>query len=295
MAIKKAIIPIAGLGTRFLPLSKALPKELFPLVDKPAIQYIVEEAQASGIKEIIFVNRPDKKEVKTYFIKYIKKTPELEELLRMRKKNGLLKELKSLEKITKNISFSYIFQKEPLGDGHAVLQAQKIAKKEPCIVLFGDDIVKSKTPCSLQLAKVFNKHQKPVIALHRLPKEKLSSYGIVKVEKVGPRLYKIKSIEEKPSINKAPSNLAIVGKYVIDSQVFDFLKNTPSQAKGEMKLAGAFNEMIKKGLTIYGYEFEGRWLECGNKLAYLKSNLYLSLKHPQFKKDLKKFLREEKL
>lgn len=293
--VKKAIIPIAGLGTRFLPLTKVLPKEFFPLIDKPAIQYIVEEAQASGVKEIIFVNRPDKKEIKTYFTKYLNKIPELEDLLRIRGKNDLLQEVRNLEKATKKTVFSYVSQKEALGDGHAVLQGQKRAKKEPCLVLFGDDIVESKVPCPLQLTKVFNKYQKPVIALHRLPKESLSSYGIVKVEKVGPRLYKIKGIEEKPSIDQAPSNLAIVGKYVIDSQVFDFLKNSPAQAKGEIKLASTFNEMIKKGLTIYGYEFEGKWLECGNKLAYLKSNLYLSLKHPHFKKDLKKFLKEENL
>ena len=153
--VKKAIIPIAGLGTRFLPLSKVLPKELWPLADKPVIQYIVEEAQASGIKEIIFVNRPDKKEIPKYFKKYLKKTPELEALLKMRKKNHLLGELKSLEKITKNISFSYVFQKKPLGDGNAVLQAQSLVGKEPCAVLWADDVVESKTPCLLQLIKVF--------------------------------------------------------------------------------------------------------------------------------------------
>ena len=163
------------------------------------------------------------------------------------------------------------------------------------MVLFGDDIVDSEVPCSKQLTEVYNKYQAPVIALYKLPEEKLSSYGIVKVEKVGERLYEILGIEEKPALGQAPSNLAVVGKYVINSDVFDFLENTPSQAKGEIRLAGAFNEMIKKGMTIYGYEFEGKWLECGNKAAYFKSNLYLSLKHPQFKDELKKFLKEENL
>ena len=266
MAIKKAIIPIAGSGTRFLPLSKIIAKELWPLVDKATLQYIFEEAINSGIKEFIFVSKPGK----VIDLNYLKDQSK-----------------------AKNIAFSQVFQKKQLGDGHAVLQAKKLAQKEPCLVLFGDDIVESKVPCSQQLVKVFNKYRKPVIALYKLPKEKLSSYGIVKVKKVGPRLYKIKGITEKPSVNKAPSNLAIVGKYVIDSQVFNFLKNTPSKAKGEIRLAGAFNEMIKKGLTVYGYEFKGKWLECGNKSAYLKSNLYLSLKHPQFKKELKQFLKEE--
>lgn len=289
--IKKAVIPVAGLGTRFLPLSKALPKELFPLVDKPAIQYIIEEAQASGIKEIIFVNRLDKKDS---FIKYFKRAPELEKLLKARKKNDLYQELKNLRKITDNLSFSYALQKEPLGDGHAILQAKKLTKKEPCAVLFGDDIVESKTPCLAQLIKVFNKYQAPIIALARLPKDKLFSYGVVEAEKIGPRLYKIKRIVEKPSPGKAPSNLAIAGKYIINPQIFSALKNDPEKGKGEIKLASAFNEIIKKGFTVYGYEFDGKWLECGNKLAYLKSNIYLSLKHPQFKKELKKFLKEEK-
>jgi len=295
MEIRKAIIPIAGLGTRFLPLSKTTPKEFLPLVDKPAIQYIVEEARNSGIKEIIFVNRPDKKEIETYFTNYLARSPELEDVLRINGKTELLKELEDLDSLNKDISFSYVFQNEALGDGHAVLQAKEMSQKEPCVVLFGDDIVDSEVPCSKQLTEVYNKYQAPVIALYKLPEEKLSSYGIVKVEKVGERLYEILGIEEKPALGQAPSNLAVVGKYVINSDVFDFLENTPSQAKGEIRLAGAFNEMIKKGMTIYGYEFEGKWLECGNKAAYFKSNLYLSLKHPQFKDELKKFLKEENL
>ncbi len=289
--VKKAVIPIAGLGTRFLPLSKALPKEFWPLADLPAIQYIVEEAAAAGIKEIIFTVKPGYRKTLDYF----GKNRDLEKRLKKNKKYEILKSLEKLAKLSEKISFSQVVQKNPLGDGHAVLQAKKSVKKEPCLVLFGDDIVDAKIPCSRQLVKVFKERRKPVIALYKLPPEKLSSYGIVRVEKIGRRLYKIKGIEEKPEPGKAPSNLAVVGKYVIDSEVFNFLEKTPSQAKGEIRLAGAFNEMIKKGLTVYGYEFEGKWLECGNKLAYLKSNLYLSLKHPKFGKELKKFLKEEKL
>ncbi|MFH1780901.1 MAG: UTP--glucose-1-phosphate uridylyltransferase [Candidatus Nealsonbacteria bacterium] len=291
--VTKAIIPIAGLGTRFLPLSKVLPKEFFPLIDKPAIQYIIDEAKNSGIKEIIFVNRPEKKEIERYFAQYASNSPELEEILQERGKTELLQELTNLENDAKQIAFSFVSQREQLGDGHAILQAKQASCNEPCLVLFGDDIVDSKTPCSQQLINIFDKYQKPVIALSRLPKEKLSSYGVVKVKKVSPRLYKIEGIEEKPAPGQAPSNLAVVGKYIIDSQVFDFLENTPSVAQGEIRLTGAFNEMIKQGLTIYGYEFEGKWLECGNKISYLKSNIYLSLKDPRFKKELKKFLREE--
>ena len=295
MEIKKAIIPIAGLGTRFLPLSKTLPKELWPLVDKPVIQYIIEEAIASGVKEIIFIYRPDKKETQKYFKKYLKKIPELEEILKIRKKNHLLKELKNLEKITKTLSFSYIPQRKPLGDGHAILQAENLAGKEPCAILWADDVVESKTPCLLQLIKVFKKYRKPVIALYRLPKESLSFYGIVAVEKIKGKVYKIKNIIEKPSIKEAPSNLAIVGKYILTPKVFKYLERRKSEKTGEIILADTLQQMIKEGEEIYGYELDGKWLECGNKLAYLKSNLYLSLKNPQFGKELKKFLRKEKL
>ncbi|MDP3991078.1 MAG: UTP--glucose-1-phosphate uridylyltransferase [Candidatus Nealsonbacteria bacterium] len=262
MVIKKAIIPAAGLGTRFLPLSKFVPKELWPIVDKATIQYIVEEAIASGIKEIVLVVRPGKENILAY-----------------------LKDVFS----AKRVSFSKVYQKEQLGDGHAVLQAKT---KEITAVLFGDDIVESKTPALLQMMKVFNKYQRPVIALHKISKEKLSAYGVVKVDKISKGVYKVKDIVEKPSIKQAPSNLAIVGKYIITPEVFSHIKAS-TKAKGEIRLAGAFQDMLKKGETIYGCEFEGKWLECGNKQAYLKSNLYLSLKHPQFGKELKQFLKKE--
>jgi len=283
-------MPIAGLGTRFLPLSKVLPKELFPLVDKPVLQYIVEEAAISGIKEIIFVSRPEKKIALDYFKKYINKSPAIEEFLKLRKKNHLLKELKDLEKISKKISFSYVLQKKPLGDGHAVLQAKKLIKKEPYAVLFGDDVVDSKIPCLSQLIKVFNKYQKPLIALYRLPKEKLPFYGVVQVEKVAPKIYKIKRIQEKPSIKTALSNLAIVGKYILTPEVFNYLEKAGDCKGKEIILAQALEKMIQNGKEVYGYEFEGKWLECGNKPAYLKSNLYLALKHPQFGPELKSYL-----
>ena len=288
--IKKAIIPIAGLGTRFLPLTKVLPKELWPLVDKPVIQYIVEEAHASGIEEIIFVIRPDKKEVQKYFKKYINKIPELEEVLKMRKKNHLLKELKNLEKITKKISFSYVPQKESLGASHAVFQARNLVKKESCAVMWADDVVESKVPCLLQLIKVFQKYKKPVIALYRIPKESFQFYGMVEVEKITKRLYKIKKVVEKPRIKEAPSDLAVVGKFIITPEIFDYLKKTPFSLKTDIALDEILSAIAKEGKEIYGYELEGKWLECGNKLAYLKSNLYLSLKHPQFGPEIKRFI-----
>jgi len=284
--VKKAIIPIAGLGTRFLPLSKVLPKELWPLVDKPVIQYIVEEVKASGIKEIIFVDRPGRKLVSDYFQKKLKS----KKASFAKYKNHFLKELENLENISQSISFSKTFQETPLGAAHAVLQAKNLVGKEPCAVLWADDVVESKVPCLLQLIKVFQKYQKPVIALYRIPKESFQFYGMVEVEKITKHLFKIKRVAEKPSITEAPSDLAIVGKYIITPEVFDYLEGTSFDLKTDITLSITLSEMAEAGKEVYGYEFEGKWLECGNKLAYLKSNLYLSLKHPQFGKELKKFL-----
>lgn len=286
--IKKAILPIAGLGTRFLPLSKVLPKELWPLVDVPAIQYIVEEAKKSGAQEIIFVVSPEKKIVLNYFQDFQK----IEKILTERKKDHLLEELKKAQEALKDISFSYVLQKKPLGDGHAVLQAEKLIGEEPCAVLFGDDIVDAEKPCLSQLINVFKTCQRPVVALKKITKEKLPLYGVVEVEKIANRLYRIKKIAEKPFPGAEPSDLAIVGKYILTPEVFEFLKKTPPGKKKEIILADAFEKMIKDGKIIYGYEFEGEWLECGNKLGWLKANFYLSLKHPQWGPELKKYLKE---
>jgi len=289
--VKKAIIPVAGLGTRFLPLSKVIPKELWPLVDKPVIQYIIEEAKSSGISEIIFVITPEKKIVLNYF----KKSPRIEKILKERKKDHLLEEIRILEGLCKDLSFSFVFQRKPLGDGHAVLQAQKIVGEEPVAALWADDVVESKIPCLLQLLKVFKTCQKPVLAPYRLPKERLPFYGIIDVEKIASRFYKIKKIVEKPSIEEAPSNLALAGRYVLTPEVFYYLKKAKIGKRGEIILSEVLDKMVKDGKIIYGYEFEGRWLECGNKLSWLESHLYLSLKHPQYGDKLKKYLKEIKL
>ena len=286
--IKKAVIPIAGLGTRFLPLSKASPKELLPLVDKPEIQYIIEEIKNSGINDIIFVIRPKAKEVLNYF----QKSPKLEKILKERKKENFLEEVKKLTEISKNTSFSWAVQKEPLGDGHAILQAKKLIGKDPFVVLFPDDIIHSKTPCLIQLEQVFKTCQKPVIALKKMPKEKLHRYGVVKVEKIANRIYKIKKIIEKPAPGEEPSDLVVVGRYIHTPEVFQYLEKASPGKKGEIYMSEVLEKMLSDGKIIYGYEFEGEWLECGNKLDWLKSNFYLSLKHPQFGPELKKYIRE---
>lgn len=294
-SIKKAILPIAGLGTRFLPLSKVLPKELWPLVDKPILQYIVKEIKDSGIFQIIFVISSKKRAIFDSFKKhYFKRAPKLEKRLKEKKKTTSLQELKDLQELYQDLSFSFVTQKEPLGDGHAIFQAKNLVKGEPVAVSFGDDIVDSDVPCLLQLIKIFKTAQKPVIALYRVPKEKIPSYGIVKVERIASRLYKIKKIVEKPDISEAPSDLAIVGKYVLTPEVFDYLKKAKPSKRGEIILADVFEEMIKDGKIIYGYQFKGNWLECGDKLGWLKCHFYLSLKNPQFGPKLKEYLKKIK-
>ena len=286
--IKKAIIPVGGLGTRFLPLSKVVPKELWPLADVPIIQKIILEAIESGIEEIIFVTNPESKKI----LEYLKPSIKVEKALKSKGKKKILEKLKNFQELFKDISFSSVVQKEPLGDGHALLQAKKLIGQEPVASMFADDIVVFKTPCIAQLAKVFKTCQKPVISLCRLPKEKISSYGVVGIEKIASRLFKVKKIIEKPPIEEAPSNLAIVGKHILTPEVFDYLKRAKPSKKGEIILAEVLEKMIAEGRVIYGYEFEGKWLECGDKLKWLKSNLYFSLNHPQYGPELREYLKE---
>jgi len=289
MEVKKAILPLAGLSTRFLPLSKAVSKELWPVVDLPMIHYVIEEAKNSGIKEIIFVLSPDKKKI----LDYLKPSPKIEKTLKDKKREDILEEIKKVEDSFKDISFSYVLQKQPLGDGHAVLQAAKLVNKEFFACLFVDDIIKAKVPGILQLNKIFKTCQKPVIGLFRVPKEKIFHYGTVGVEKIAHRFFKIKKILEKVSVEQAPSDLAVVGRYILTPEVFDYLKKAKPNKKGEIILADVFNnQMLKDNKLIYGYEIDGEWLECGDKLRWMKSNLYLSLKHPKYGEELRNYLKE---
>jgi len=287
LEVKKAIIPVAGLGTRFLPLSKSLPKEFFPLVDKPVIQYIIEEIKKSGIEEIVFVVSPKQKMILEHF----KKSPELEKFLTKRNKQEILKEFKEFESLFEGMTFSFVTQKEALGDGHALLQAAKKIKKDPVAVSFGDDIIDSDTPAILQLINIFKTCSAPVVALKQLPREKVPAYGSVAVEKIANNLYKIKKIIEKPKPEEIASNLVIVGKYVLTPDVFEYLKKAEPSNKGEVILAEIFDKMLNEGKTIYGYELKGEWLECGDKLKWLKSFMHFALKDPRFGEELKKYIK----
>jgi len=287
--ITKAVVPIAGLATRFLPLSKALPKELLPVGLKPMVLYGLEELKAAGVKQVIFVVNSNKKQIADY----IKRSPQLEKLLEDRKQEELLKEVQELHKILEGFSFTFVSDK-PLGDGHAVLQAKKLVGQEPCFVLYPDDIIEGNIPGCVQIAQVFKTSQKPVTALARLPKERLSLYGVVAVEKIAQRLFKVKKIVEKPQ-GEAPSDLAIVGRRIITPEVFDYLKKAKPNKKGEVVLSEVLGDIIRDGKIVYGYEIEGKWWEAGNKKDWLKTHLHYSLQDPKVGKELQQFLKEEKI
>ena len=278
---------MAGLGTRFLPLSLAVSKEFFPLVDKPIIQYIIEEVKKSGITDVIFVISPRQKMIMNYF----KKSPELEKLLVKRKKDALLKELKTFEETFEGLNISYTTQKLPLGDGHALLQAAKLLNSETVAVSFGDDIIDSDTPALSQLMDIYKTSAAPVIGLKALPKDMIPAYGSVVAEKIANRLYKIKKIIEKPSPEEIKSNLVIVGKYVLTPEVFSYLKKSTPSKKGEIILGEVFGKMLEDGMPVYGYEMKGEWLECGDKLKWLKSFFYFALKDPVFGKEMKEYIK----
>jgi UTP--glucose-1-phosphate uridylyltransferase len=286
--IRKAIFPMAGLGTRFLPLSKVVNKEFLPLADRPVIDYLIEEAVRAEIKKIIFVISPGKEEISEYF----KGKPKIEKALKEKKREDLLRELERIQELAKKISFSFVIQREPLGDGQAILMAENMVNNEPIAVFFSDDIIDSQIPCLSQLSQIFKTSQAPVIALKRVPPDRLLFYGVVGVEKIAHRLYKIKKIVEKPLEGTAPSDLAIVGRFIITPEVFNYLQKTPPGKNKEILISQALAKMVKDGKIIYGYEVEGEWLECGNKLGWLKAHLYLSLKHPEYGPKLKKYLKE---
>ncbi|MGA2418209.1 MAG: UTP--glucose-1-phosphate uridylyltransferase [Candidatus Staskawiczbacteria bacterium] len=285
--VKKAIIPVAGLGTRFLPLSKVLSKEFFPLADKPAIQYIVQEIKDSGIEEIIFVISKSQKAILNYF----KKAPELEKILQKRKKEEILKELRAFQDEFSGIKMTFAVQEEPKGDGHAILQAAKYLKNEPVANSFGDDIVYSQSPALLQLIKIFKTCSAPVLGLKRVPREKIPAYGSVQVEKISNNLYKIKKIIEKPEPSEIMSDLVVMGRHILTPEVFDYLKKAKPGKKGEIILAEVLAKMLDEGKAIYGYELSGEWLECGDKLKWIKSFFYFSLKDPRYREELKQYIK----
>jgi len=288
--VKKAIFPIAGMATRFLPLSKVISKELIPLVDKPLIHYIVDEALDSGIKEIQLVTRKNQKDV----VEYFKSNPELEKILHDKGKKEELAVLKEMDEVLKMIKFSSSIQKKPAGNVDAICQAREFAGKDPVGIFFCDDIIYSKDiPGFQQLKEVYETCQRPVIALKKMPKDQLHKYGVVAVEKIANNVYKIKKVVEKPR-GEAPSDLVIVGRYIITPEVFEKIESNKSMRMNDYSISQVLGEMAEEGKVIYGYEIKGEWLECGDKMTWFKSFLTLLLDHPEFGHKAKELLKEIK-
>ncbi len=274
-SVRKAVFPAAGLGTRFLPATKAQPKEMLPLVDKPIIQYSVEEAVASGIDNIILVTGRGKNAIEDHFDVSV----ELETFLEARGKRDQLEEVR---KISNLINFAYVRQGEPLGLGHAVLVTRELVGGEPFAVLLGDDVIDAEPPAIKQLIDVFDRVNGPVLAVERVPRESISSYGVIAVDSsvnLGPGVYQVRDMVEKPPRDEAPSDLAIIGRYVLTPDIFPALASTKSDRTGEIQLTNGLRELLKSR-PIYACEVNGVRHDTGNKLGYLKAMVYFAMKRP---------------
>ncbi|MCH4826826.1 UTP--glucose-1-phosphate uridylyltransferase GalU [Planococcus halocryophilus] len=280
--VRKAIIPAAGLGTRFLPATKAMPKEMLPILDKPTIQYIVEEAIASGIEDIIIVTGKDKRAIEDHF----DSAPFLEARLAESEKFELLNAVQ----LSSKVDIHYIRQKSPLGLGHAVWTARKFIGDEPFAVLLGDDIIQSEVPGLQQLMDQFDKTQSSVIGVMEVPEEETYRYGIMDPSTKEGRLYKANNFVEKPRAGTAPSNLAIIGRYIFTPEIFSFLDNMKIGAGGEIQLTDAI-EQLNAVQNVYGYAFEGKRYDVGEKRGFVETTLEFALARPELRDDLIEFMK----
>ena len=273
--VRKAVFPAAGLGTRFLPATKAQPKEMLPLVDKPIIQYGVEEAVASGVSNIILVTGRGKNAIEDHFDVSV----ELEAFLDAR---GKREQLVEVRKISNMINFAYVRQGEPLGLGHAVLVARELVGDEPFAVLLGDDVIDARPPALKQMMDVFERVGGPVLAVERVPREDISKYGVIAIEPdahLGEGIYQVRDLVEKPATQDAPSDLAIIGRYILTPDIFPILAATKSDRTGEIQLTNGLRELVKKR-PIFACEIKGVRHDTGNKLGYLKAVVYFALRRP---------------
>jgi UTP--glucose-1-phosphate uridylyltransferase len=284
-SIRKAVFPAAGLGTRFLPATKAQPKEMLPLVDKPIIQYVIEEAVAAGITSIIIVTGKGKNAIEDHF----DVSKELERLLEERGQTDLLEQVRGISSM---INVSYVRQGESLGLGHAVLMAKDLVADEPFAVMLGDDIIDAPVPCLKQMIDVFEKHEGPVIAVQQVPKTEISAYGVIDgtPEAGSDRVYRLKDLVEKPKAADAPSDLAIIGRYILTPDVFEELEKTPRDKGGEIQLTNGLRQLARKR-PLFGYRFEGRRHDAGNKLGFLKATVEFALKRPDLGEPFREYLK----
>ncbi|MCP4409754.1 MAG: UTP--glucose-1-phosphate uridylyltransferase GalU [Gammaproteobacteria bacterium] len=283
--IKKAVFPVAGLGTRFLPATKANPKEMLPVVDKPLIQYAAEEAVSAGIDVLIFVNGRNKRSIPDHF----DKAYELESELEARNKEKLLAIARDV--LPPRVSCIYIRQSEALGLGHAVLCAKPVVGKDPFTVILADDLIDSgdQPSCTRQMVDVYEKNHCSVIGVQNVSREEVSSYGIVDGEQITDKLWSVNALVEKPSIEESPSTIAIVGRYILEASIFDQLETTERGAGGEIQLTDAIARQLESG-KVMAYEFSGKRFDCGNKLGYLQANVEYALKHEEVRDQFKTYL-----
>ncbi|MHA7139563.1 UTP--glucose-1-phosphate uridylyltransferase GalU [Rossellomorea arthrocnemi] len=282
MKVRKAIIPAAGLGTRFLPATKAMPKEMLPIVDKPTIQYIIEEAIESGIEDIIIVTGKGKRAIEDHFDHSF----ELEQNLLDKGKFELLSEV---QKSSKLVDIHYIRQKEPKGLGHAIWCARKFVGGEPFAVLLGDDIVRAETPCLKQMITQYNRYQSSILGVQTVNEEEVSRYGIVDSNQIGDWFYGVNGLVEKPAREEAPSNLAIMGRYILSPRIFDVLENQPPGAGGEIQLTDAIAELNKLE-AVYAYDFEGTRYDVGEKMGFIQTTIEFALQREDLKANLLDYL-----
>jgi UTP--glucose-1-phosphate uridylyltransferase len=284
--VRKAVFPAAGLGTRFLPATKAQPKEMLPLVDKPIIQYGVEEAVASGVSNIILVTGRGKNAIEDHFDVSV----ELETFLESRGKTSLLAEIRNISNL---INFAYVRQGEPLGLGHAVLVTKTLVNDEPFAVILADDVIDADPPGLRQMIDVFDRVRGPVLAVERVPDDLVSSYGIIDVdpaEQVGDRVYRVRDLVEKPRREEAPSNLAIIGRYVLTPDIFPALEATAADRTGEIQLTNGLRRLLRER-PIYAYEVKGVRHDTGNKLGFLRAVVYFALRRPDLAEPFAEYLK----
>lgn len=283
MLVRKAIIPAAGLGTRFLPATKAQPKEMLPIVDKPTLQYIIEEAVESGIEEILIITGRNKKSIEDHFDKSI----ELELELEIKGKLDLLEEVR---RISNMVNIHYIRQKEPKGLGHAIYCAKSFIGNEPFAVLLGDDIVYSEKPCLKQLIEAYEEYKATIIGVQEIPLDDVTKYGIIEGIHVDGNIHKVKGLIEKPNIKDAPSNIAILGRYIISPAIFDILEHTEPGKGGEIQLTDALKELAQKE-AMYAYSFNGKRYDVGDKQGYLQATVEFALRREDLREDFFRYLR----
>ncbi len=287
MRVRKAVVPAAGWGTRFLPATKAQPKEMLPIVDKPAIQYIIEEAVASGIEDIIFITGRNKKALEDHFDRAM----ELEVFLQERGKQDLAEMIKNISNLA---DLNYVRQKEAKGLGHAVLCARKFIGNEPFAILLPDDIIAGKTPCLKQMMEVYEEMGGTVIAINEIPEHDVNKFGIIKGVPAGKNLFRIEDLVEKPSLSAAPSRMAVIGRYIVSPKVFEFLEKTRPGSGGEIQLTDALRQLCRTE-KMFGYIFEGERFDVGDKFGFLQANVRFALANAELGEVFRSFLEKELL